>query len=171
MSEIEKEIIKVKIKQISKEKIELVCKSIKFSIQLISKIFETIQNTNININKFYSNYPNNINSGIKNDINVNELDLLTKIKLFLKITRLIVENTNKEIEEIKTKNLNENFANFSNLNNSIEFFGMIKIYTEKIQTKLYTLSNEIVKNILKIKEINSINKKCENDSNNGSLKA
>jgi hypothetical protein len=60
------------------------------------------------------------------------LEILNKIKLLLKLTRLVTENTKIEIEESE--------------NQQKQFFKLIQSFVEKIQNKLYYLSTSILKN-------------------------
>jgi hypothetical protein len=75
------------------------------------------------------------------------VDLLTRIKLFLKITRIVVENANKELSESKGQQM--------------QFFTMIKVFTEKIQSRLYTISNELIKSLMQ----NAKRKNCDECEN------
>lgn len=61
-----------KINSIKREIADLLCKSIKFSTKLMTRLLTIVES--YQSNKF------------------TEVDLLTKIKLFLKITRLVIEN-------------------------------------------------------------------------------
>lgn len=123
--------LKNKLIELKKEEINLECQNIKFSIKLMSHLLNHIENL--------------INKEIEDNIN----DLLLKIKLFSKITRLIIEKTNEELE-IDKENKQRH-----------EFFLMIKAYTEKAQNKLYNLSNQLITKVLeiKIKNESSLRKK------------
>lgn len=81
--------IKNKLNDLNKERIELICKCIKSSIQLISKLM-----------KYFDNLQNS-----KND---NET--LIQIKLLCKITRSIVNNANIEIRRTNNKREKEFFT-------------------------------------------------------------
>ena len=63
---------------------------------------------------------------------------LTKIKLFLQIIRLIVEKAKLQIDS-------------SNNNKQMTFFSMFLTFSEKVQTQLYTHSNEIIKKLVMIR--------------------
>lgn len=66
------------------------------------------------------------------------LELLQRIKLILKITRIVLEKTKEEMQTNKGDAQNK-------------FFTMIYAFTEKIQAKLITKSNEIIKNLHTLK--------------------
>jgi hypothetical protein len=68
----ELEVVNNKLTSIKKETAELLCKAIKFSTKLMTKLLSIVEN--YQSSKF------------------TEVDLLTKIKLFLKITRLVIDN-------------------------------------------------------------------------------
>ena len=92
--------IDVKLKNILKEQTELVCSYIKLSLKIMSKLLKYISDNN----------SQNENEGINNkngDYFIN--DLLTKTKLFLKISRLVIENAKKYIET-KTEKVKEFFS-------------------------------------------------------------
>jgi len=76
--------IKEKLYSIEKEKVELLCKSIKFSTKLMSKIIS-----------IFENYEK---------LRFAENELLLKIKIFLKITRLVVQNSKSAMESCKSEN-------------------------------------------------------------------
>jgi len=63
------------------------------------------------------------------------VDVLTRTKLYLKITRLVVDHANKDMADSNGQQL--------------QFFTMIKVFTEKIQSRLYSISNELIKNVMK----------------------
>lgn len=120
-SDNEKKFLKSKLIELKEEEINLKCQNIKFSIRLMSHLLNHIENITT--------------KEIEDNIN----DLLLKIKLFSKITRLIIEKTNEELE-IDKENKQRH-----------EFFLMIKTYTEKAQNKLYNLSNQLITKVLEIK--------------------
>lgn len=70
--------IKEKLFNLHKQKVDLLCKAIKFSIKLMSKLLSSFGNSENLIN--------------------NNLEFLTKIKLFFKITRMVVENAREQIK-------------------------------------------------------------------------
>lgn len=72
---------------------------------------------------------------------LNPVDLLTRVKLFLKITRVVVEYANKELLDSKGQQM--------------QFFTMIRVFTEKIQSKLYALSFSLIKGLTKNTKRNS----------------
>jgi hypothetical protein len=76
------------------------------------------------------------------------VDVLTRTKLFLKITRLVVDHANKQLAESNGQQL--------------QFFTMIKVFTEKIQSRLYSISNELIKNLMK----NARRTVCNEGNNN-----
>jgi hypothetical protein len=86
----ELEKIKEKLKLIQRERIELVCKSIKFSTKMMTRIITILEN-----------YENS---------KINETDILMKIKLFLKVSRLVVENSKECITESKSDREREFFT-------------------------------------------------------------
>ncbi len=88
----QEELIKIREKLflIQKEKVELLCKSIKFSTKLMSKIITAFENYET--------------SGIHDN------ELLVKIKLFLKITRMVVENSKLAIDSCKSEKEKEFFT-------------------------------------------------------------
>jgi hypothetical protein len=93
------ELIKSKITSIKNEQIELLCKSIKFSIKLMTKI--------INSFEIVCNFLEKLSQ-------CQMTELLTKIKLFLKITRLVVDKSKE-------------FMKNSQQGKEIEFFTMYSI--------------------------------------------
>jgi hypothetical protein len=68
----ELEVVVQKMNCIKKETAELLCKAIKFSTKLMTRLLTIVDN--------YHTFK------------ITEVDLLTKIKLFLKITRLVIDN-------------------------------------------------------------------------------
>ena len=68
----ELEVVVQRINSLKRENAELLCKAIKFSTKLMSRLLSTVEN-------YHS-------------CKITEIDLLTKIKLFLKITRLVIDN-------------------------------------------------------------------------------
>lgn len=82
--------VKDKLFNLHKERIDLVCKSIKFSIQLMSKTVSLFENSDNNC-----------------------METLSKIKLFLKITRMVVENAKEQIKVGKGKE-NDFFTMYDN---------------------------------------------------------
>lgn len=81
--------IKDKLHDFNKERIDLICKCIKSSIQIIAKLmkyFDKMQNTIINN------------------------DTLIQIKLVSKITRVMINNSNIEIKKSKNKKEKEFFT-------------------------------------------------------------
>ncbi len=132
--------IKQKILDLQKEKTQLLCQSIKFSTKIMTKILSSIERvTEVNKENEIHHLPDPV-------------DLLTRIKLFLKITRLVVENANKEISESKGQQM--------------QFFTMIKVLTEKIQSKLYSISNELIKSLMK----NAKKRNSDEEENNTDTK-
>jgi hypothetical protein len=119
--------------QFNKERIDLQCKCIKQSIQLISKLMTYIE-TSIQDQKDNDNIMK---------------DVLIKIKYLLKITRIINDKSKEEIRKTKIKK-------------EKKFFTMLLSFTEKIQKKLYEISNNFIH-----KEINNPkeNKSITNNPN------
>ena len=114
--------------QFNKERIDLQCKCIKQSIQLISKLMTYIE-TSIQDQKDNDNIMK---------------DVLIKIKYLLKITRIINDKSKEEIRKTKIKK-------------EKKFFTMLLSFTEKIQKKLYEISNNFIhKEINNAKETKSI---------------
>lgn len=134
----EKELLalKQKFSDLHKEKAQLVCQAIKFSTKIMTKILNSIEKVT--------------EADKQNELHhlTDPVDLLTRIKLFLKITRIVVENANKELTECKGQQM--------------QFFTMIKVFTEKIQSRLYSISNELIKNLMK----NAKRKNCDEGENN-----
>jgi hypothetical protein len=81
--------IREKIFSIEKQKAELLCKVIKLSTKLMSKFIYS-----------FENYQN---------LKIGDNELLIKIKLFLKITRLVVENSKDAITDCKGEKEKEFF--------------------------------------------------------------
>jgi hypothetical protein len=131
------ELIRNKLFQLQKEKTELLCQSIKFSIKLMNKMILLIENsTQMNENRTHF-----------------ESDLLMKIKLFLKITRVVMEKAKEQVKE------SEGLQN--------EFFQMILAFNEKIQAKLYNISNIIIQtSILTKKDFNMKQNVVKNEIEN-----
>ena len=77
--------IKIKLNSLQKQKTEIFCMNIKNLTCIISKLMNELQD----LSQF-------------NTSQTEIVDLLTRIKLFLKLTRLISE---KSVEEIKSANL------------------------------------------------------------------
>jgi hypothetical protein len=79
--------IKQKISDLQKEKTQLLCQAIKFSTKIMAKILNSIQKI----------------TEVDKDEGIHHLsdpvDVLTRIKLFLKTTRIVVEYSNKELSE------------------------------------------------------------------------
>lgn len=75
----EMNLVKEKVHDLKQEQSELICQSIKFCIKMMSKIIESIENFNKSVNDYG--------------------DLLMKIKLFLKITRMVAANAKNEIQQ------------------------------------------------------------------------
>jgi hypothetical protein len=88
MNEEYKKNLMEKLLIIEKEKNSLVCESIKLSTKLMSKLL-----TSFSIHQ--NNEEENIN--IENNHNLSN-EILIKLKLFLKITRLVQSQTKEEIE-------------------------------------------------------------------------
>lgn len=123
----EKEEIAIKLVEMKKEEINLECQCIKFSMKVMSQMlnyFETITNEQI-----------------EEDIN----DLLSQVKLFSQITRLVIQKVDEELIKEKENQKKK------------EFFTLIKIYTEKIHHRLYSLSNVILEKIVNIQIQNKDN--------------
>jgi hypothetical protein len=122
-------LIKQKILDLQKEKTQLLCQAIKFSTKIMTKILYSIEKIS-EVNK---------EEGIHHLCN--PVDHLTRIKLFLKITRVVVEYANKELIESKGQQM--------------QFFTMIRVFTEKIQSKLYALSFSLIEDLTKNTKRNS----------------
>jgi hypothetical protein len=74
----ELEVVLQRINNLKRETAELLCKAIKFSTKLMSRLLSTVES--------YHSYK------------LTEIDLLTKIKLFLKITRLVIDNAKSQAQ-------------------------------------------------------------------------
>jgi hypothetical protein len=72
--------LNLKISTVKKEQVDLLCKAIKFATKLMTKIVESFEDT-------------------KGPL----CDHLTKIKLFLKVSRLVVDKAKTQIENSKGK--------------------------------------------------------------------
>ena len=128
--------------QFNKERIDLQCKCIKQSIQLISKLMTYIE-TSIQDQKDNDNIMK---------------DVLIKIKYLLKITRIINDKSKEEIRKTKIKK-------------EKKFFTMLLSFTEKIQKKLYEISNYFIhKEINNPKENKSITNNPNTNSNPEQIK-
>ena len=110
--------------QLNKERIDLQCKCIKQSIQLISKLISYIENTIRN----------------EKDNEIKMKDVLIKIKFLFKITRIINDKSKEEIRKTKIKK-------------EKKFFTMILSYSEKIQKHLYEMSNNLIQKEFNGKDI------------------
>jgi hypothetical protein len=88
----EKELIKQKLESIMKEKAEITCRSIKFCVKIMSKLFMHI-----------SEEKEKETQKEKNTNSITNTNLLMKIKLFLKITKLIKENANQSLKNAGNK--------------------------------------------------------------------
>jgi hypothetical protein len=141
--------IKDKIRNVQNEIFQLVCQSIKFSVKLMSKILTSIENSNqsklfennkysdtYNLNKKESDLNFLKDEKENNNLRINEykLELLTKIKLFSKISRIIIIQSNKQVCQNNSKSYSD-------------FFLMIKTFTEKIQSKIYSISSKLIEQI------------------------
>ena len=84
------ELIRARLGCLKKEKAEHLCKSIKFCTKLMVKILTSIENAE--------------NRGLLGK------DLLMKIKFFLKVTRLVVENAKIALGECKSEKEREFFT-------------------------------------------------------------
>ena len=128
--------------QFNKERIDLQCKCIKQSIQLISKLMTYIE-TSIQDQKDNDNIMK---------------DVLIKIKYLLKITRIINDKSKEEIRKTKIKK-------------EKKFFTMLLSFTEKIQKKLYEISNNFIhKEINNAKETKSITNNPNTNSTSEQIK-
>ncbi len=79
-NELEK--IREKLFIVQREKAELLCRSIKFSTKLMAKIISSFE-------------------GLEK-LNLKDNDLLVKIKLFLKISRMVVDNSKVALAAVQT---------------------------------------------------------------------
>ena len=137
--------IKEKIRNVQNEIFQLVCQSIKFSVKLMSKILTSIENSyqnnlfennkcsdTVNLNKKESdlNFLNDENNNLRKNEYI--IDLLTKIKLFSKVSRIIIIQSNKQVCQNNSKSYSD-------------FFLMIQTFTEKIQSKIYSISSKLIK--------------------------
>jgi hypothetical protein len=107
-----------RINMIKKENAELLCKAVKFSTKVMTKLLSSIETYQ--------------------SCKITEVELLTKIKLFLKITRVIIENA--KIHSQNTKGKEQEFFNMY-----LIFYIRIHIFTEKVQSRLFNVSNVIIK--------------------------
>ena len=89
--------IKKKIFSLQKEKTELICQNIKNLTTIISKLMKEFEGLNI------------LNVDPKDLV-----DLLTKIKLFLKLTRLLTEKATEEIKSTTLENEKNLFMMYVN---------------------------------------------------------
>jgi len=133
--------IKEKLKNLHKEKAELACLSIKTALRIMKKLIEDLEKFNQNIS--------------------NDLDNLSKIKLFLKITRITIDKVNEELKSCE--------------GGERSLFLMLKVCVEKYQAKLFSYSQNLLRkfNVLNNDqykdELNTITKRpilaTENDIN------
>ncbi len=79
--------MKKKLVLLQKEKAEFICQNIKNLTAIIGKLVKEFQSINVN-----SCTPKEL------------VEVLTKIKLFLKLTRLLVEKTNEEVNSANLEN-------------------------------------------------------------------
>lgn len=123
----EKEEIARKFVEMKKEEINLECQCIKFSVKVMSQMLNYFETIT--------------NEQIEEDIN----DLLYQVKLFSQITRLVIQKVDEELIKEKENQKKK------------EFFTLIKVYTEKIHHKVYSLSNVILEKIVNIQMQNKDN--------------
>jgi len=71
--------------------------------------------------------------GKNKDVNMQSVDVLKTLRVLLKVTRLCVEKASQEIIE--------------NNNNERKLFEMIKTFSEKCQSKLYQISQNLISNL------------------------
>jgi hypothetical protein len=83
----ELDILRQKLFFLQKEKTEILCKTIKFSTRLMTKILASIE-----------------------QISAPHKEVLIKIKMFLKITRMVVEQSKSSLEGAKSENENKFFS-------------------------------------------------------------
>jgi hypothetical protein len=81
------ELIRIKLGSLKKEKAEHLCRSIKFSTKLMTKILSSIEH-----------------------VKIPDKDVLLKIKVFLKVTRLVVEQAKTALSECKSEKETEFFS-------------------------------------------------------------
>jgi hypothetical protein len=84
LSNDDKDIIKKKLDPILIQKAEIICKSIKFSVKIMSKLSKHLIEENTKTTK-------------------PPTEMLMKTKLFFKITRLIIENSKNSVENSSEK--------------------------------------------------------------------
>jgi hypothetical protein len=80
-NELEK--IRQKLFIVQREKAELLCRSIKFSTKLMSKIISSFEG--------------------KEKLNLKDNELLMKIKLFMKISRMVVDNSKVALATVQSE--------------------------------------------------------------------
>jgi hypothetical protein len=116
----------------------------------MTKIITSLENKYCEIKKFnhkiFSNEDGNIlleseksNNPINDAIRINKnklYDLLIKLKLIHKISKLIIQHSESEVKEKNSKSCND-------------FFKMIFIFTQNIQKRLFILSKGVLKDFSK----------------------
>jgi len=84
LTNVDKELIRKKLDAILVQKADIICKSIKFSVRLMSKLSKYLIEE-------------------KNKLEKPPTEILLKTKIFLKITRLIIDNSKNSIEKSNDK--------------------------------------------------------------------
>ena len=87
--------IRMRLGFLKKEKAELLCKSIKFSTKIMVKILASLES--------------------KEKEQLPDKELLVQIKLFLKVTRLVVDNAKSALAECKSEKESEFFSMYRNI--------------------------------------------------------
>lgn len=108
----------LRLKTLEKEKSLIMIQAIKFSVKLSSKFMNHIErNTDFVLLQ-------------------NDYIMLTKIKFFLNILKSILTNINDHLkDEVKQENLQ-----IQNADQEIQFCYVLKIFYEKIESKIFSLS-------------------------------
>ena len=147
-----------RLNNLEKEKSLIIIQSIKFSIKLASKFLRIIEENCINV-KTKFNCMTNFNLS-----NVPDHFTLTKIKYFLSLIKNILTQLNYYLD---SKNYKESSQLYTQ-EPEIQFCCIIKIFFEKIESKLFNISVNFLSNLNK--QNNAINSEYNNNNlNNFSL--
>lgn len=155
-----------RLNNLEKEKSLIMIQSIKFSIKLASKFLKLIEDKCIlikkNNNDSNTNKNNNNYSNLFFDLNISSVPdhyTLTKIKYFLNLIKNILVQINTYL---KSKNYKESSKLYAQ-EHEIQFCCIVKIFFEKIESKLFNISIDFLKNINNNK-YNTINDKNIEDN-------
>ncbi len=108
---------------LQKEKSELTCASIKFSVKIMGKLVETLE-------------------GKSEEVQLDFKTALQVLKHFLKVARICSEKASEEYAEA--------------FDNEKKLFEMMKVYSDKCQSKLYQISQDMLNNLNVLTSISNI---------------